>query len=51
MIAMREGDVSGSTGCNTPREGQGSGVPGLEVSSWGGGGRVCVCVGGGVMCV
>ena len=54
--AMREGDVSGSTGGNTPREGQGSGVPGLEVSScvWGGGGWWGMCGGGcgvGVMCV
>ena len=47
---MKEGDVSGSTGCNTPREGQGSGVPGLEVSSWGGRG-MCVCVWLGVMYV
>ena len=44
--------MSGSTGCNTPREGQGSGVPGLEVSGVGGGGGgggrggggICVCV-------
>ena len=49
--AMREGDVSGSTGCNTPREGQGSGVPCLEVSSWGGGAWLCgwVCGGGGYL--
>ena len=42
--AMREGDVSGSTGCNTPRGGQGSGVPGLEVSGVCRGMCVCVCV-------
>ena len=46
--------MSGSTGCNTPREGQVSRVPGLEVSVCVGGGGGCGCVGVGelgVMCV